>query len=90
MGLGAEGALLCLPGEGRLLRRPACQIGGIVNTVGAGDALFSAFIHGYYGGLSPVEALDRAQLFAALKIRHNGAAEGFVSAAELEAAFRGI
>ena len=35
-------------------------------------------------GYSPEDALDRAQLFAALKIRAKGAAEGFVTEDEIE------
>ena len=44
----------------------------------------SAFLHFYLKDENPISALDSAQLFAALKIRHAGAAEGFVSEAELE------
>ena len=60
----------------------------VVNTVGAGDALFSAFIHHFAEGCAPVEALLRAELFASAKIRVSGAAKGFVTAGELEALYR--
>lgn len=92
LGRGAEGALLYLPREGQWIQRPACALDSVVNTVGAGDALFSAFLHYYLKGLHPAEALDRAQVFAALKIRHSGAASGFSSEAAVEeqlAAFKG-
>ena len=49
-----------------------------MNTVGAGDALFSAFLHYTARGLAPQEALQRAQVFAAHKITVSGAACGFV------------
>ena len=84
LGRGADGALLYLPREGQWIQRPASSLGGVVNTVGAGDALFSAFLHFYLKGLHPAEALDRAQIFAALKIRHSGAASGFSSEAAVE------
>ncbi|WP_019003198.1 carbohydrate kinase family protein [Succinimonas amylolytica] len=89
LGMGDRGALLHLPAENVLLEQPAFAIGGVVNTVGAGDALFSAYLHFHLKGLCPEEALRRAQLFAALKIREKGAARGFVSEKELEEFLRG-
>lgn len=67
---------------------PAAALGGVVNTVGAGDALFSAFLHFYIGGMSAVQSLKRAQVFAALKIQKNGAANGFAGEREVEACLR--
>ncbi len=58
---------------------------GIVSTIGAGDALFSAFLHGYISHGDAVRALHSAMVFAAYKIGSAGAADGFLSAAELEA-----
>ncbi len=84
LGMGASGALLHMPHDNLMVERPACKIGNVINTVGAGDALFSAFLHFYLKGADPVSALASAQLFAALKIRHAGAAEGFVTEAEIE------
>ena len=55
-----------------------------MNTVGAGDALFSGFLHSYGQGHPPLEALRRAQLFAAAKIRTSGASKGFLTARELD------
>lgn len=63
---------------------PAFHVGPVVNTVGAGDALFSAFLHSYAAGVPPREALCRAQLFVARKITADGAAQGFVGPEELE------
>lgn len=57
----------------------------MVNTVGAGDALFSGFLHYFAAGVSPREALCRAQLFAARKIMTSGAAQGFDGPEEMEA-----
>lgn len=79
IGLGKEGAMLYERTQDKIYRLQAANIGGVVNTIGAGDALFSAFINYYLKGYSPVEALTRAEIFAALKIRHNGAAVGFCS-----------
>ncbi|MCR5653237.1 MAG: carbohydrate kinase family protein [Ruminococcus sp.] len=83
LGMGAEGALMYLREDNRFVQQPACNIGGVVNTVGAGDALFSSFVHFCVKGLSAEDALKKAQRFAALKIQHSGAANGFVSEEEL-------
>ena len=56
----------------------------VVNTVGAGDALFSAFVHFYAKGFSAHESLKRAQIFASHKISFNGASIGFLSEGEVE------
>ena len=84
MGRGSKGALMYLREENRFCEMPAAFVGDVVNTVGAGDALFSAFLHFYAKGLHPVEALKRAQIFAAAKIRVSGASKGFVTEQEVE------
>lgn len=84
MGRGSKGALMYLREENRFCEMPAACIGDVVNTVGAGDALFSAFLHFYAKGLHPVDSLMRAQIFAAAKIRVSGAAQGFVTEQEVE------
>lgn len=85
MGRGAKGAAMYLREQGRVISMPAVNVGKIVNTVGAGDALFSAFLHYYAKGMEPVDALHRAQVFAAHKIMVSGAANGFVSEDTVEA-----
>lgn len=84
MGRGSKGALMYLRDNNRFLEMPAAHVGDVVNTVGAGDALFSSFIHYYGKGLDPVECLRRAQVFAAAKIRTSGASRGFVTEGEIE------
>ena len=84
MGRGSKGALMYLRDDNRFHEMPAGHVGDVVNTVGAGDALFSAFIHYYGKGLHPVECLRRAQVFAAAKIRTSGASRGFVTEGEIE------
>ena len=83
LGRGGKGAALHLPREGTFFELPAVQVGQVLNTVGAGDALFSGFLHGYGKGLEPLEALRQAQYFAAAKIRTSGAAKGFITEEEL-------
>lgn len=84
MGRGSKGAALYQRQTGEIIEMPAASIGGVVNTVGAGDALFSSFLHYHAKGLTPADALSRAQIFAACKIRSSGASNGFVSEAEVE------
>ncbi len=82
LGRGGKGAALCV--DGAVTSLPAVQVGRVVNTVGAGDALFSAFIHYYAKGTQPLEALVRAQLFASAKIGANGGGLGFVTEPQIE------
>ena len=79
MGRGAKGAAMYLRDTDNITEMPAASVGTVVNTVGAGDALFSGFLHFYAKGFSPMEALRRAQVFAAHKITVSGASQGFVT-----------
>ena len=88
LGMGAEGALMYLRDENRFIEMPAFRTDAAVNTVGAGDALFAAFLNYYGKGFSPEDALERAQMFAAMKIRVSGAARGFSTEAEIEEALK--
>ena len=84
LGRGSKGALMYVKAEDEFYELKAVKVGEVVNTVGAGDALFSAFIHYYAKGMNPVEALSRAQVFASYKIGFNGASEGFASERQIE------
>jgi len=84
IGLGAEGALLGIRQQQKLEHFPIVSTRPIVNTIGAGDALFSAFLDGFLQGLSPQKSLERAMLFASYKIGARGAAEGFLTQIELD------
>lgn len=84
LGRGSRGALMYVRENDWFHEMPAAHVGEVVNTVGAGDALFSAFLHFYAKGLDPVACLKRAQVFAAAKIRVSGASRGFVTEAEIE------
>lgn len=84
VGLGNQGALLGIKKEGLLTRFPAVTTRAVVNTIGAGDALFSAFIHTLVVTQDPILAIKKAITFASYKIGSIGAAEGFLTAAELD------
>lgn len=85
IGLGAQGALLAVKAHNFCERLPAVYTRPVVNTVGAGDALFAAFTHFYRLSHDPYQALAKAIRFASYKIGSNGAAAGFLSEAELAA-----
>lgn len=87
LGRGSRGAAMYLRQENRILEIPAASVGPVVNTVGAGDALFSGFLHFLARGHEPVEALVRAELFAAAKIGVSGASRGFVGEDSVEALY---
>lgn len=84
MGRGEKGVTYYERSTDHLTDLPACQTTDIVNTIGAGDALFSSFLHFYVQGLSVSDSLKRAQKFASIKIGFDGAANGFVTEKELE------
>lgn len=77
VGMGASGSLLGLPGA-EPVHVPAARTRPVVNTVGAGDSLFSSFVDGWIRGIAPHEALRRAAVFASWKIGANGGAAGFL------------
>ncbi|HRQ39996.1 MAG TPA: carbohydrate kinase family protein [Chloroflexota bacterium] len=83
IGLGADGALLAVKKDNFMERIPAVFTRPIVNTIGAGDALFAAFIHSYLQTGNPYTAIQPALTFASYKIGAVGAAEGFLTAVEL-------
>ena len=84
IGLGARGALLAVRSDRFVERCPAVCTRPVVNTIGAGDALFSCFLHHYVRDRDPYDALRKAIFFASYKIGVNGAAEGFLTERELE------
>ena len=83
IGLGMRGVLLSVKSDGFLERIPAVRTRPVVNTIGAGDALFSAFVHFYAQTADPYMAIRKAVLFSSYKIGETGAADGFLGEAEL-------
>lgn len=90
LGRGSKGALMYLGEKDEFVELSAVKTGEVVNTVGAGDALFSAFVHFYAKGIEAAECLKRAQVFASLKIAYNGASLGFASEEEIERWYKEI
>lgn len=90
IGLGARGALLSVKGDAHNEIYSARQLRPVINTIGAGDALFSAFVHSYAQNPDPCRAIQRAILFASYKIGAAGGAEGFLSGERLDHFYRQI
>jgi len=84
IGQGARGALLVMRDEGNIIDVPAVYTRPVINTIGAGDALFSCFLHEYTKGKNANRALQRASVFASYKIGSVGAAEGFLDESSLD------
>lgn len=80
IGLGADGALLSDASGTLHVAAQATRL--VVNTIGAGDALFSSFLHTYARTGNAAEALRRACWFASWKIGVASAADGFLTADE--------
>ena len=88
LGMGKNGSLMYVKAEDRFYHVPAVDTGVIINTVGAGDALFSGFIHYYAKGYSPIESLKRATLVASHKICFNGGAIGHPTEEKVEELYK--
>lgn len=84
MGRRAEGTVIYTRESDSVKAFPAFKTENVVNTVGAGDSLFSAFLHYYANGYEVYEALRRAQIFASHKITCNGASNGFLTEKEID------
>lgn len=84
IGLGGYGALLFVRQEGDIRHVPPVHTREVVNTIGAGDALFSAFVHFYAKSRNPHTAIEKAMVFASYKIGEKGAASGFLTEPELD------
>ncbi|MBQ8001105.1 MAG: carbohydrate kinase family protein [Ruminococcus sp.] len=79
VGMGDKGALLYTREDNCFTFVPAVFTRPVVNTVGAGDSLFSSFVHFYAKSRNPLDSLQKAVYFASYKIGDNGAAKGFLS-----------
>jgi ribokinase len=84
IGLGEEGCLLAVRKDNYVGRIPAVFTRPVANTIGAGDALFSAFLHEYAAHRDPYRAIRSAVVFASYKVGAVSAAEGLLTAEALE------
>ncbi len=85
LGMGSKGAMMLIGNT--LYELSAVKVDNVVNTIGAGDSLFSGFIHYYAKGCEPLECLRKAEIFASEKIKSNGGAKGFVEESVVDKLF---
>lgn len=83
IGMGKQGSLMYVRSDDRVHMQSSVVTREVVNTVGAGDALFSSFVHFYTKGVDPYLSLLYASYFASYKIGENGASKGFLPESEL-------
>ena len=83
IGLGAQGAVLAHRQADEPVHVPAVVTRPVINSSGAGDALFAAFLHAYARSRNPEEALRTAVVFASYKVGAAGSSEGFLDRSSL-------
>jgi len=83
VGMGENGLLIYTRESQKIERFPAVKTRKVVNTIGAGDALFSCFMHCYANTKDPYYSIKMAAIFASYKIGENGGAKGFLTGKEL-------
>lgn len=84
MGVGARGVILYTKEDNNFIDYNSVQTNEVVNTVGAGNALFSSFLHYYVKTKDAKEAIKNALLFASYKIGFVGTSNGFMTEAQIE------
>jgi len=84
IGQGKNGAMIYTREDDSIHVLSAVQNNHVANTLGAGDALFSSFLHFYFDGFPAIEALKMAEIFASHKISFNGASNGFLTQEEVK------
>jgi len=82
--MGENGLLIYTKEKAEIKHFPAIKTREVVNTIGAGDALFSCFIHYYNKTREPYNSIKMATIFASYKIGESGGAKGFLPENELE------
>lgn len=84
VGMGDKGALLYERDKDLFTLVPAVFTRPVINTVGAGDSLYSSFIHFYAKTGDALNSLKCAVIFASYKIGEKGASKGFLTEEELQ------
>lgn len=84
LGMGSKGVLLYSREDDIFAPFPTVKANKVINTVGAGNALFSCFLHYYYKTGDAILAIKNALLFASYKIGFVGTSNGFMSEEQME------
>ena len=84
MGIGDKGVILYTKEDNSVIEYRPVKAHEIVNTIGAGNALFSSFMHYYVKTKNAKEAIKNALLFASYKIGFVGTSNGFMTEEQIE------
>ena len=84
MGIGDRGVILYTKEDNSFLEYKPVKTNEIVNTVGAGNALFSSFLHYYTKTKDARVAIKNALLFVSYKIGFVGTSNGFMTEEQIE------
>lgn len=86
IGQGKEGLLLGI--KNREIKKYLAPKVQVVNSIGAGDALFSSFIHFYLKDKDTDTAIKKALIFVGEKLKTKSSSLGFISEDEIEIKFK--
>ncbi len=84
LGQGSEGLILFDKTKDLRVHYKTVKTNEVVNTIGAGNALFACFLHYYMENGDSVNAIKNALLFASYKIGYMGTSNGFMTTDQLE------
>ena len=84
LGQGSEGLILFDKTKDIKAHYKTVKTNEVVNTIGAGNALFACFLHFYMETGDSVNAIKNALLFASYKIGFMGTSNGFMTVDQLE------
>lgn len=84
LGQGNKGVILYSKTDSMLAHFNSVRTNEIVNTVGAGNALFSCFLHYYTRDKDATHAIKKALLFASYKIGFVGTSNGFMTEEQID------
>ncbi len=83
LGQGSEGLILFDKTHNLRVHYNTVKTNEVVNTIGAGNALFACFLHYYMETGDSVNAIKNALLFASYKIGYMGTSNGFMTPDQL-------
>ncbi len=79
VGLGKRGVILYTRQDNSMIEYKPVTTYEVVNTIGAGNAMFAAFLHYYVKTKDAREAIKNALLFVSYKINFVGTSNGFMT-----------
>ena len=84
MGMGDRGVILYMREDNSVIEYKPVKTYEVVNTVGAGNAIVSSFLHYYVKTKDARDAIKNALLFVSYKISFVGTSNGFMTEEQIE------